>query len=244
MSEIIIPPIQELPVISKEVNTIETQLNNDDILNNIKETDSLIINEEPKVEEPKVEEPKVEEPKVEEPKVEEPKVEEPKVEEPKVEESDIFDLLGTLNKLFDTQEKIDELKVKVNMDTKDIDFIKKLLDVCPDLFKDISTSLDIILKDKIINTKDIPYIIKMVKDSYKNIVSSSNKLKNITLEDSLLFIKNIILILMEYDYIQVENKDDMSLVIDLCIDLLRTNLKIDFSFIGKTCNKFIKCFQK
>ena len=55
--------------------------------------------------------------------------------------------------------------------------------------------------------------------------------------------KNI-LILMEYDYIQVENKDDMSLVIDLCIDLLRTNLKIDLSFIGKTCNKFIKCFQK
>jgi len=77
----------------------------------------------------------------------------------------------------------------------------------------------------------------MVKDAYKNI-------KNITLEDSLLFIKNIILILIEYDYIKVENKDELSTIIDLCIDLLQTNLNLKIPFIGKICNCISLFFTK
>ena len=77
----------------------------------------------------------------------------------------------------------------------------------------------------------------MVKDAYKNI-------KNITLEDSIIFIKNIILILIEYDYIKVENKDELSTIIDLCIDLLQTNLNLNVPFMGKICDCISSIFKK
>lgn len=159
-------------------------------------------------------------------------------------EENMSNLLKIFNDLFQTQEKIDALKVKVNIAPKDIEFIKKILEQAPDLFKDIDTGLEIILKDKVINSKDIPQIIKMVKDAYKNIIATNKNIKNITLEDSIIFIKNIILILIEYDYIKVENKEEFNLIIDLCIDLLQTNLNLKIPFMGKICDYITSFFHK
>jgi len=153
-------------------------------------------------------------------------------------------LLKIFNDLFQTQEKIDALKVKVNIAPKDLEFIKKILAQAPDLFKDIDTGLEVILKDKVINSKDIPQIIKMVKDAYKNIIATNKNIKNITLEDSIIFIKNIILILIEYDYIKVENKEELNLIIDLCIDLLQTNLNLKIPFMGTICDCISSVFKK
>jgi len=159
-------------------------------------------------------------------------------------EENMSNLLKIFNDLFQTQEKIDALKVKVNIAPKDLEFIKKILAQAPDLFKDIDTGLEVILKDKVINSKDIPQIIKMVKDAYKNIIVLNKNIKNITLEDSIIFIKNIILILIEYDYIKVENKEELNLIIDLCIDLLQTNLNLKISFMGKICDCISSVFKK
>jgi hypothetical protein len=151
------------------------------------------------------------------------------------EKKNISVLLKIFNDLFETQEKIDSLKVKVNIEEKDLAFIKKILQEAPELFNDIDNGIESILKDKVIDSKDIPQIIKLVKDAYKNIISSNKNIKKITLEDSLIFIKNILFILMEYDYIKVSNKDELNIMIDLCIDLLQTNLDLKKSLLSNIC---------
>ena len=153
-------------------------------------------------------------------------------------------LLLIFNDLFGTQEKIDSLKVKVNLQAKDIEFIKKIMTLCPELFKNIDTGLKGILADNVIDSKDIPQIIKMVKDAYKNIIGTNKNIKNITLEDSIIFIKNLILILIEYDHIKVKSKEEITLIIDLCIDLLQTNLNLNVPFMGKICDCISSFFKK
>ena len=153
-------------------------------------------------------------------------------------------LLLIFNDLFGTQEKIDSLKVKVNLQAKDIEFIKKIMTLCPELFKNIDTGLKGILADNVIDSKDIPQIIKMVKDAYKNIIGTNKNIKNITLEDSIIFIKNLILILIEYDHIKVKSKEEITLIIDLCIDLLQTNLNLNVPFMGKICDCISSIFKK
>ena len=153
-------------------------------------------------------------------------------------------LLLIFNDLFGTQEKIDSLKVKVNLQAKDIEFIKKIMTLCLELFKNIDTGLKGILADNVIDSKDIPQIIKMVKDAYKNIIGTNKNIKNITLEDSIIFIKNLILILIEYDHIKVKSKEEITLIIDLCIDLLQTNLNLNVPFVGKICDCISSLFKK
>ena len=50
-------------------------------------------------------------------------------------ETSTSNLLLIFNDLFGTQEKIDSLKVKVNLQTKDIEFIQKIMNLYPELFK-------------------------------------------------------------------------------------------------------------
>ena len=159
-------------------------------------------------------------------------------------ETNASNLLFIFNDLFGTQEKIDALKVKVNLQSKDIDFIKKIMTLSPELFKNIDTGLKGILADNVIDSKDIPQIIKMVKDAYKNIIGTNKNIKNVTLEDSIIFIKNLILILIEYDHIKVKNKEEITLIIDLCIDLLQTNLNLNVPFMGKICDCISSLFKK
>ena len=159
------------------------------------------------------------------------------------EKTDLIDLVKIISALLDTDEKIEALKVKVKITDSEISFMKKLLETCPDLFQEISKSLGAILEDKVIDTKDIPYIITIVKDSYKTLLKTNTQLKKVTLEDSLLFIKHIILILIEYDHIKVDNKENIDLLIELCIDLLRTNLDLKVNLFDKLKECF-SCFKK
>jgi hypothetical protein len=157
--------------------------------------------------------------------------------------TDLVDLVKIISALLETDEKIEDLKIKVKITDSEISFMKKLLETCPDLFQEISKSLGAILEDRIIDSKDIPYIITIVKDSYKTLLKTNTQLKKVTLEDSLLFIKHVILILIEYDHIKVDNKENIDLLIELCIDLLRTNLDLTINLIDKLKECF-SCFNK
>ena len=159
------------------------------------------------------------------------------------EKNDLVDLVKIISALLETDEKIEALKVKVKITDSEISFMKKLLETCPELFQEISKSLGAILEDRIIDSKDIPYIITIVKDSYQTLLKTNNQLKKVTLEDSLLFIKHIILLLIEYDHIKVDNKENIDLLIELCVDLLRTNLDLKINLLDKLKECF-SCFKK
>ena len=159
------------------------------------------------------------------------------------EKTDLVDLVKIISALLETDEKIEDLKVKVKITDSEISFMKKLLETCPELFQEISKSLGAILEDRIIDSKDIPYIITIVKDSYQTLLKTNNQLKKVTLEDSLLFIKHIILLLIEYDHIKVDNKENIDLLIELCVDLLRTNLDLKINLLDRLKECF-SCFKK
>ena len=158
----------------------------------------------------------------------------------------LIDLLKILSNILNTEERINKLKTNIKIKDNEIEFILKLINLCPELFKEISKGLDNILKDNVIDSHDVPYIIKIVKDSYQIITKKNSQLKNITLEDSILFIKNIILILIEYEYIKVNNKENIDLLIELCIDLLQTNLELKINLWDKIkrCKQYFSCSKK
>lgn len=234
--------------------------------NNVPEETTNLLDE-TKVAEPKVEETKIEHKAddvvdettklVEEPKVAEPKVAEHKVEEPKVEhkaddvveessiELTIEDKKMVIGKLLADflidKTKVDKLKVDLNLSTQFLDFLSKITESYPELLNEIEKSLTDIVSDKVIDSNDIPKLVVLIKNVYKNFNDSNNfkKLFKITIEDSINFIKNILLILIELEHIKVKDKDSVIIIIDLCIDLLTTSVDVTETLISK----FKSCFR-
>lgn len=136
-------------------------------------------------------------------------------------------LLTLFRNLFQDQEKKVKIGVNLHLDEKELALIEKIVDLVPELFDDLEKSVEKIYKDKVIDTKDIPEIIVLSKNVYKkfsNSASLKKKVKSITVEESIQFIKNVLLILIEEEVIKVEKKKEISDVIDLCIDLLLTSM--------------------
>jgi len=224
--------------------------------NNVPEETTKLL-EESNVAEPKVEKTKNEQKindVVEETTnlVEEPKVAEPKDEQKTddvVEESSIEltieDKKMVMRKLLADflmdKTKVDKLKVDLNLSTQFLDFLNKITESYPELLNEIEKSLTDIISDKVIDSNDIPKLVVLIKNVYKNFNDSNNfkKLFKITIEDSINFIKNILLILIELEHVKVKDKDSVIIIIDLCIDLLTTSVDVTETLISK----FKSCFR-
>ena len=113
--------------------------------------------------------------------------------------------------------------------------MKKMNELYPDLLKEIDISLIDIIADKVIDSNDIPRLIVLVKNIYKKFSEQDKfkKINKITLEDSINFIKNLILILIELGHIKVNDKEKVILIIDLCIDLLTSSMDLGQSLFQK-----------
>jgi len=136
-------------------------------------------------------------------------------------------LLTLFRNLFQDQEKKVKIRVNLHLDEKEMALIEKIVDLVPELFDDLEKSVEKIYKDKVIDTKDIPELIVLSKNVYRkfsNSASLKKKVKSITVEESIQFIKNVLLILIEEEVIKVDKKKEISDVIDLCIDLLLTSM--------------------
>ena len=55
--------------------------------------------------------------------------------------------------------KVDKLKIDLNLNTKFLDFLKKVTESYPELLNDIEKSLSDIVSDKVIDSNDIPKLI-------------------------------------------------------------------------------------
>ena len=96
-------------------------------------------------------------------------------------------------------------------------------------------SLKDIVSDKVIDSKDVPKLIVLIKNVYKKFNDSKEfkKINNISVGDSINFIKNLLLLLIELEYIKVDDKDSVVLIIDLCIDLLTTSVDVTEGIIDR-----------
>lgn len=145
-------------------------------------------------------------------------------------------MLNMIVDLFLNEEQLEKIKVDLKLEDKQLLFIQKVSELVPSLFDDLNDSILEIYKDKMINTDDIPALIVLMKNSYKKFNDNkelSKHVKNITIEDSIHFIKNVILITIELDYLKVDKKDQVLLIIDICIDLLTSSIDIKTSFFDQ-----------
>ena len=153
----------------------------------------------------------------------------------------LINLASILGKILSDETNIDQLKLKINIKSESIMLMQKIALLFPDLLEDIDKSIADIISDNVLDSSDVPKLIVLIKNVYKNF-NNSKRLKSIqkiTLDDSINFIKNLLLILIEYEHIKVKDKDTVIVVIDLCIDLLTTSIDVSETLFDsiKSCFK-------
>ena len=152
----------------------------------------------------------------------------------------VLDLVKILGELFDAESTINDLKLELKLNDSNIEFIKFILNSFPDCLKEISTGLDDVLEDGKLDISDVPTIVNMVKRIMNNSSKTMKKVKKITVEELINFIKNIIEILIHKDIIKVENKEKVFKLISVSVELLTTSVDVSNS-IYDCLKRLFKC---
>jgi len=148
-------------------------------------------------------------------------------------------LLNIFIDLLANEEELNKLKLNLKLEPKHVHLIQKITELLPSLFDDLSDSISKIYEDKVLDSKDIPSLVILMKNSYRKCINSKDLVRNIkgiTLEDSIDFIKNVLLILIELGHIKVQNKDDVISMLHICIDLLTSSVDISSSLFDTLKN--------
>ena len=149
-----------------------------------------------------------------------------------------LELLMIIGELFSVKEKVDEL-LTFNIDNKGIQLVKNIVDYLPDTFNSISDKVNEILKDGVLNTDDVPVLVNLVKDVANSDIKLLKKILP-TVEEVLLFLKTLLEILINKNYIQVENKEKVFELLNISFLLLSTTIDIKDDCIT-SIKKLFKC---
>ena len=152
----------------------------------------------------------------------------------------VLDLVKILGELLDAKSTIDDLKLELKLKDSNIEFIQFILNSFPDCLKEISTGLDDVLEDGKLDISDVPTIVNMVKSIMNNSSKTMKKVRKITVEELIDFIKNIIEILIHKDIIKVENKEKVFKLISVSVELLTTSVDVSNS-IYDYLKRLFKC---
>lgn len=128
-----------------------------------------------------------------------------------------------LNKLL---EKINDknFMIKIKLNDSELNIINVILKNHPKILDEICLNVSTIIKDKILDTNDIPSIILLCKNIF-NVYVSSNKIK-LTKKEIVDFIKNIVIILVESEIVNTNDKALILAMINLSIQLLETKIDL------------------
>jgi hypothetical protein len=137
------------------------------------------------------------------------------------------EIITLLYNLINDKFHIDKLKLSINISDKSIQLIQTFLKHSPEIFTKLSTDIQVILEDDILDLADLPQIIVLVKDIYNiNFKKLGKNVKNISIEQSIQFIKDLILILIELNYILVNNKTKVINIVESSVNLLSSSIQI------------------
>ena len=116
----------------------------------------------------------------------------------------------------------------------------------PEIFINIANDINAIMVDGILDIADLPSIILLIKDVLNlNLDTIKSDVKNMTVQDSIQFIKDLLLILIEEDFIIVNNKKTVEKLIDACIELLSSTINLKTTFFSLLESKLtLSCCKK
>jgi hypothetical protein len=127
-------------------------------------------------------------------------------------------LVDILVKNDDIKSFADKITVKVS--NKTLETLKLILNKAPETLDKIVDNVKDILRDGIIDHKDISKIIILVtnlyKTDFKNVITS----KALTTTEIVEFIKFILKMVIDFDYVQVKNKQEIFDIIEASTSLL------------------------
>ena len=143
------------------------------------------------------------------------------------------EIVGLLIKLLSSEENVKNLKANIKITDKSVEFIRLLLNNSPEVFKTIEKDINAVIVDGVLDIADLPSVILLVKDVLNlNLDSINSGVKNLTVQDSIQFIKDLLLILIEEDYITINDKKTVEKLIDACIELLSSTINVKTTLIS------------
>ena len=162
------------------------------------------------------------------------------VEIPLTESVNSSEIMLLLVNLFSNIDSVNKLKTSIVISDKSIDIINMLLKNSPQIFDDIGKNITNIMNDGILDVSDMPSIILLLKDFLN--LNLQNNIKNLTVQDSILFIKDLLLILIEEKYIKVNDRKTVEKIIDSSIELLSSTINVNSSLYNSLLR--LRCCKK
>jgi len=149
-----------------------------------------------------------------------------------------LDLVEVFTSFLMIQGEVDKL-LELKVDQRGIDFIYMLLDRSPETLNSISSQLQSVLQDGVLNTDDVPFLINMVKD-VMNADRNKISLKMLSVENVLVFIKTVLEILIIKNYVKVNNKEKVFALMDVSFTLLTTSIDTSENIVD-CIKRIFKC---
>jgi uncharacterized protein YoxC len=134
-------------------------------------------------------------------------------------------------------------KISIRVGSKTLEMLKSILSKSPESLDKIVKNLEDILRDGVIDHKDIPRMIILVTNLYKTDFKNVISAKKLSGGEVIEFIIFILKLVIDLDYISVKNKVEIYEIIDASAGLLEMIIpsgEINCGFLGKC----FPCLQK
>jgi hypothetical protein len=142
--------------------------------------------------------------------------------------SNKYDIKKFLSEIFDVNQKLNELKIKLSFEIKDnvLNIAKLIVQNSPKSLQTISKILEDIVSDGVLNYDDIPKLILLITSLYNTEFSKLDTFKGITQKDVIEFIKFLIHSMIELELVQTNDKKKIFEMVDISLNLLETNINV------------------
>lgn len=134
------------------------------------------------------------------------------------------EILNLLKKLVYDKLQLNKLKLSIHLSDKSIQIIQLFLKHSPEIFVKIANDVQTILSDGVLDISDLPQIIILIKDVYNINFKKLNT--KFTVKESIQFIQDFILLLIELNYFIVNDKPKVIKVIDSSVQLLISSIQV------------------
>jgi hypothetical protein len=117
------------------------------------------------------------------------------------------------------------LQTRLTIHHNTISLLKIILNKTPSFFDDLESDIKKIMADNVLDMSDVPTLVIMMKDICNLKMSDlTNEVKKITVDESIQLIHDLLLILIDFNYITVTDKRQVVKIIDTSILLLRSTI--------------------
>ena len=142
--------------------------------------------------------------------------------------SNKYDIKQFLSEIFDVNQKLNELKIKLSFEIKDnvLNIAKLIVQNSPKSLQTISKILEDIVSDGVLNYNDIPKLILLISTLHNTEFSKLDSFKGITQKDVIEFIKFLIHAIIELELVQTNDKKKIFEMVDISLSLLETNINV------------------